>query len=456
MTTSSTAVPLVSAALGESEKFQHLKLGAFVAVLYAYCAAGPFGFEEMVSTSGPGMSLLYLLLIPWLFSFPMSLATAELATAMPVEGGFYRWTRAAFGDFWGFQCGWWNWTGTFLMNGAYAVALADYVAQLHPAATRGWRHWLVALFFLLLVAALKVGGIRVVGHGTVVLLLAVLVPVGIFTMLAFSKIHVNPFVPLVPPGKPWREVYGVGLSLGLWLYSGYEQLSTNAEEVEKPARNFPLGLAIMVPLAMLTFFLPICAGLGASGDWQQWTTGYMVTVGRKVGGDGMALVLFVCAMLSLLLGLQSTLLSSTRLPFTMSEDGYFHPALAQLHRRFRTPVRAIVLTTVLCAALATFRVPQLIAIYTWLRSVTSALTLLSAWRLRRATRGRPHGFRIPGGSLGIAAVVIVPVLLFAWALVNSDPVGRLWGPIYLIAGPVAFLVVRWLHRKAKAAISPSV
>jgi len=62
----------------------------------------------MVSTSGPGMALLFILIVPWLLSVPMALASAEMATAMPVEGGFYRWTRAAFGNFWGFQCGWWN------------------------------------------------------------------------------------------------------------------------------------------------------------------------------------------------------------------------------------------------------------------------------------------------------------------------------------------------------------
>ncbi|PYU14659.1 MAG: hypothetical protein DMG29_09095 [Acidobacteria bacterium] len=419
MSTTTSSMPGALTAVGESRRFERLSLSAFVAVLYAYCAAGPFGFEEMVSRSGPGMALLFLMIVPWLFSLPMSLVTAEMATAMPVEGGFYRWTRAALGDFWGFQCGWWNWTGTFLMNAAYAVVLADYTAQLLPASAGGWRHWLVALFFLVLVAALNVRGIRVVGNFTVAMLLMVLLPVAVFTLLGLSQMRVNPFVPLVPPGKPWREVYGVGLSLALWLYSGYEQLSTNTEEVEDPVRNFPRALAIMVPLAMFTFLLPTLAGIGASGDWQNWTTGYIVTASRKVGGHWLALPMFGAAMVSVLLGLESTLLSSTRLPFTMAEDGYFPATFARLHHRFRTPVQAIVLTTALCALLAVFRLTQLIAVYTWLRSATSALTLLAAWRLRHTAPQLARGFRIPGGALGMAAVVIVPLLLFAWALVNS-------------------------------------
>ena len=69
--------------------------------MFSYTTGGPFGLEDMVTTSGPGITLLYLLLLPVFWCIPVSLVSAELTTAMPVEGGFYRWTRAAFGDFWG-------------------------------------------------------------------------------------------------------------------------------------------------------------------------------------------------------------------------------------------------------------------------------------------------------------------------------------------------------------------
>jgi amino acid transporter len=439
-----TVAQQVSAKTDRNHRFRKLKLAGFVAVLYAYCAAGPFGFEDMISTSGPGMSLLFLMVVPWLFAMPMSLATAEMATAMPVEGGFYRWTRAAFGDFVGYQCGFWNWSGTFLMNAAYAVILADTVAQLYPGVAFGWRHWIVALSFLVLVAAVNIRGIEIVGEVSIVLLAAVLIPVAIFTVMGFAHAKSNPFVPLTPPGKPWREVYGIGLALALWLYSGYEQLSTVIEEVERPERNFPIGLMIMVPLAMLTFLLPTMAAIAGSGDWERWTTGYMVTAARNIGGRGLQWPMFAAAMLSVLLGLQSTLMSAARLPFTMSEDGYLHPALTRLHDRFRTPVNGILLSTAMCACLAVFTVPQLIAVYIWLRVSTSVLTLSSVWRLRYSMPDLPRAFRIPGGKLGIAPTVLVPVSLFAWALVNGDKSALLWGPAYMAAGPVSFLVQR-LH-----------
>ncbi len=64
----------------------------FVFVMFSYTTGGPFGLELMVTTSGPGVSLIYLLILPLFLSIPVSLVAAELTTAMPVEGGFYRWT----------------------------------------------------------------------------------------------------------------------------------------------------------------------------------------------------------------------------------------------------------------------------------------------------------------------------------------------------------------------------
>lgn len=433
----SQAAPAASSA--SHRQLQHITLAPFVAVLYAYCAGGPFGFEAMVSTSGPGLALIFILVVPLLFSVPVALATAEMATAMPVEGGFYRWTRTAFGDFWGFHCGWWNWTGTFFMSAAYGVLMADYIGELHPL-SRG-EHWLIAAAFLALVGYLNIRGIRLVGNLTLALLLLALVPVAIFTAQGFAHARFNPFHPLLAAGKSWRETFGVGLALALWIYSGYEQLSTVSEEIERPERNFPLALAMVVPLAVFTFFLPIAAGLAALGNWQAWDTGYIVQAARQVSGPGLETLMFAAAAVCTFVLLESTVLAATRLPFAMAEDGYFHPALARLHSRFGTPARAIVLSVVICAALAVFSLTQLIAIYAWLRVATSVMTLLSLWRLRRTQPGLPRRFRVPGGRFGMATVVVLPILFFAWALINSDPQSRIWGPLCLALGPVAYVAI---------------
>src|SRR6266436_4754443 len=148
----------------------------FVFVMYAYATGGPFGLEDMVTTSGPGLTLLYHLFIPFFWCIPVSLVAAELTTAIPVEGGFYRWVRAAFGDFWGFLAGWWNWSASFLLAAAYAVLTTDYLSFYFPQTT-GRNHYLVAAALIAAITYINVRGIQMVGRISTLLEIFVLVPI---------------------------------------------------------------------------------------------------------------------------------------------------------------------------------------------------------------------------------------------------------------------------------------
>src|SRR2546427_10405549 len=201
MTTTTPASQIVPPARHTGE-LKKISLAPFVAVLYAYCAGGPFGFEAMVSTSGPGMALVFILVVPWLFSIPMALAAAEMATAMPVEGGFYRWTRAALDDFWGFQCGWRNWTGTFLLNSLYGVLVMDYLVHYFPGLT-GNAKWAGACLVLCFLSYLNIRGIQVSGWLSVAMLVAILIPVVWLCAVSLLHWHYNPLLPWTPPGKPF-------------------------------------------------------------------------------------------------------------------------------------------------------------------------------------------------------------------------------------------------------------
>src|SRR5947199_1637388 len=165
--------------------------------MFSYCTGGPFGLEDMVTTSGPGMTLLYLLVIPFFWCIPVSLVSAELTTAMPGSGGFYRWTRAAFGDFWGFLAGWWNWSASFLLGGSYAVLFADYLAFYFPGLV-GWKHWLVSLALIAFITWINIRGIQMVGKTSTAFELFVFVPVIGLIVLGLAKWHHNPFVPFTP------------------------------------------------------------------------------------------------------------------------------------------------------------------------------------------------------------------------------------------------------------------
>ena len=418
------------------------KAGLFylVFVMFSYTTGGPFGLEDMVTTSGPGITLLYLLILPFFWCIPVSLVSAELTTAMPVEGGFYRWTRAAFGDFWGFLAGWWNWSASFLLGGAYAVLFADYLRYYFPRMT-WWEHWLISAGLIALLTWVNVRGIQMVGQVATALEIFIFLPVMTMIIIGLAHWHQNPFHPWVVPHQATFKVFGVGLALGLWLYSGYEQLSTVAEEVENPQRAYPRALALVVPLSIAAYFLPTFVGLGSAGHWQDWKTGFFSDAAKLIGGPWLGTWMTLAAVIGNVALLNSTILTTTRMPFAMAEDGYLPGILTRKHASYGTPWLAIVVSAVIYAALAWQSLGQLISVYIWLRSATTVLTVLSGLKLRRTRPDLPRSFVVPGRNAGLFYVVAAPVSMAIVALLGGDRFATIGGVIAIALGPVVYAAV---------------
>jgi amino acid transporter len=436
-----------------SNSLRKASLFYLVFVMFSYTTGGPFGLEDMVTTSGPGMTLVYLLVLPFFWCIPVSLVSAELTTAMPVEGGFYRWTRAAFGDFWGFLAGWWNWSASFLLGGIYAVLFTDYLVYYFPKMT-WWEHYLASVALIAVLTWINVRGIEMVGQVATAFEIFIFIPVILMVVIGLAHWRFNPFSPWVVPHQPTFKVFGVGLALGLWLYSGYEQLSTVAEEVENPQRSYPRALALVVPLSMAAYFLPALAGLASAGQWEKWHTGFFSNAAAIIGGNFHGLLgltaswlgtwMTLAAMVGNVALLNSTILTTTRMPFAMAEDGYLPRTLTRRHPRYGTPWLAIVVSAAIYALLAWQSLAQLISVYIWLRSATTVLTVVSAWKLRKTQPDLPRSFQVPGGHFGLLYVVGAPVVMALVALLGSDRFGMIGGAIGMMLGPVVYVAVR--HR----------
>jgi amino acid transporter len=392
-------------------------------------------------SSGPGMAILFLAIVPFFWCVPIALASAELNSILPVQGGFYRWSRAAFGDFWGFQCGWWNWTGTFLLNALYGVLAMDYLADYLP-----WLHghakWAGACLVLCLLAYVNARGIQLAGSIAVALLIAILIPVAWLCIVSLFHWHHNPMVPLTPPGKPLGSVFGEGLALAMWNYAGYEQLSSVTGEMREPQRDLVRVLVWNTPMLILTTIVPAALALAVLNNWHEWETGYIVTASRLIGGGALGAAMLIASLVGVLSLSNSTILYTTRIPATMAEDGYLPSWLGRLSR-FGTPSRAIAISAAVYCILAKYRVEDLVNIYIWTRIATSLLTVFAAWRMRAKAPNAYRRFRIPGGMGGILYMAIFPVLLCAVKVYYSEPFVFRWAPWLLASGPAAYVVLRW-------------
>lgn len=410
-TTSATAD--LAHAAAHKKKVGYLQL---TFLIYGAACGGAFGLEDMVGSTGPGLAMLILIAMPFLFSVPLSLAVSELTTTFPVEGGNYRWSREAFGDFWGFQAGWWSWASGIVTSGSFAALFADYARTWAP--NMGfWTHWAICLGLIWIVHYLNVKGIEVVGDSAIIMSVLLLLPFLVLIWSGLRHWQFNPFIPFVAEHKGLAD-FGTALAAAIWLYSGYEKLSTAAEEVENPQRIFPPALFSAATLAMLSYVLPTVCALACLGNWQDWKGSYFPTVAKDMGGVWLMQCMVVGGLLSNALLLNVTMLSASRTLLTMGEDKLMPRAMSHVSARNGTPTWALLLGSVLLSLLAFFSFQQLLIIYAWFQMSANILIYVNVWVMRRTHADAQRPFKVPLGTVGLLAITVPTVLLALLAMAS--------------------------------------
>ena len=434
-----------------------------VFMVYTAICGGAYGLEPMISASGPGLALLLLVLLPIVWASPMALACAELSSRLPVEGGYYRWSRGAFGDFVGYMSGFLTWLAMFATNALYVVLFVGYLGHWVPELGGGTR-FLVGAALIWACVALNVLGIRLVGSASVVMMVLCLLPFVPMTVLGLARWRFDPTSPLLATGKSLPVALADGLLVAFWLYSGYEKLSVLAGEVEEPARSFPRALAFAVPLSALSYVAPPFAALAAEGDWAAWGDFHFARVGAQMGGAALAGLVVFGGLVSNAGLLLVTMTGQSRLPMVLADDGLFPRAFARIDPRFGTPVWSLAFGGVVLTLLSAFPFASLIALYGPVQAGAYLLIYAALLRLRERAAEQPGAFRIPLATARLR-LLIAPGILLMLVVVGLGLGSRLWhdGRLDLdqalrqaalvAAGPLSYWLFRRI-RRAPAALAP--
>ena len=422
---------------------------AAVGLLYASACGGPYGTEDFVARTGPGLLVLLLVLAAAVWGVPLALATAELSARQPVEGGYYRWVRQYLGEFWGFQAGLWSLFSSVLDNALYPVLFAEALEHWIPG-LGGLERWLAAVGFIAVLTWLNVRGIRIVGGAAIALNLFLIAPLVWMVVAAIPRWRFNPLVPF-GTGEGGLHGLGYGLALAIWFHSGYTEVSTAGEEIKNPRRTIPLVLLIVTPLVILSYVLPTVAGLATVGGWEHWESGQFVEIGRALGGPLLGGWAFLASIASFTVIFMSYLLWWSRLAWAFAADGFLPKWLVQRHPRLGTPHRVLILYAVLYAILALVPFEELLVLDVWLFGAYDLMLVLSVARSRRSAMPDGPGFRIPGGMWCVhlnAAVLGLTWLVVLVSTAIDQPRIALLGAAALASGPLLYPLARRLRRKA--------
>lgn len=442
----------------------NIRLFSVVAMIFIFVSSGAFGIEDMVSSSGPGLTLLLLLALPVVWALPMALVCCELGSALPEEGGYYAWTRRAMGEFWGFQCGWWSWTCQWVDSAVYIALIQGYVATWWPQLS-GWQIWLIGAAFIAVFAYTNIRGLNIIALSSVVFMIVIVAPFLVEIVLGFAHWHGTPLQPFLPSGESLGGSLNLGLAIGVWMYSGYDSMSTIAGEVSSPRRLIPRGLMIAMPIVVALYFLPTLAGLAGVGDWSAWATTEgmsFVEIAKSLGGPVLGYAMLGAAVISNMALYQDYLTSGSRPAYSMAEDRLLPRVLYRAHPRYGTPWISILFLAGLNLVLIIGTFANLVVIDVFLNMLYYLLIFVAAIRLRQKEPGLKRPFRIWGNAAVLAAICapaifIALLTLYTNAIDTSTTVfGRasfsifgftfgwygIGGLIGLVSGPVAYLVFK--------------
>jgi amino acid transporter len=393
-----------------------LTLLPLIAATYFMVAGGPYGLEEVIGKTGYAKALWILLLTPLLWSLPTALMVSELASAIPEEGGFYIWVRRGMGRFWGYQETWLTLTGSVFEMALYPTLFVDYLGHFAPRLTAGNRGILLELGMIATCAAWNIVGARAVGGGSVWLNALLFLPFAAMVAIA-AVMPAGPVQAAVPADHV--DLLG-GVLIAMWNYMGWDNLSTIAGEVDRPQRTYPLAMLGAVILVVTSYVVPVAAVAKARVDLGVWTAGGWVDAGRALGGDWLALAVAAAGVIGAFGTFGALMLSFSRLPGVMADDGFLPKVFARRSARTDAPWVAILvcaLAWALCLPLGFLRLLILDVLLTGL-SILLEFAALVALRIREPNLQRPY--RVPGGLFGTIAISIPPVALMALSVARNE------------------------------------
>lgn len=389
-------------------------------ICYFAVSGGPYGFEEVVNSGGSIASIVGTLLLPLVWSVPIALMTAELATFLPETGGHIVWVEQGLGHDLGFFNSMLAIATSVTDNALYPIMFVDYFrAMFNSVNLNLGARWGIKIAVMFFCTALNIRGVDIVGDASVSFGILVMLPFVVMAVLGWTKERSGPFIP--PVDYNW----GSFLTVLMWNTSGFDSAGTCAAEVKNPSTTYPKAVGLSLILVMLTYLLPLFAALNVMPNANAWSDGSWVVAARLLSGDWLGDWVGVAALISSL-GLLSTLLCTTsRLFYGVAASGYLPAFFTAQHPTYSTPHRMIIanaLCSLLFSGLATFE--STAQITTVFYAVSTILRFAALWRLRYtkppsdSANARP--FLIPGGGVGMAACCIPPIALSVFAVTQCD------------------------------------
>jgi amino acid transporter len=380
-------------------------------------SGGTYGTEEIVHGAGYGRGILILLITPLLWSLPTAFMIGELSSALPFEGGYYAWVRRAMGNFWGFQEAWLSLVASIFDMAIYPTLFVLYLDRLFPWFQEGHRGLYVGMAVVVACALLNIAGVKVVSLTSLWLFFALSAPFLAIICIAPFKLGA-----LAVATNPSKSDVGIltGLLICMWNYMGWDNASTIATEVEKPQHTYPRAMLLAVVIVAISYIVPVAAMWMTGLPAGSWDTGFWADVAGILGGPLLRFGLALGGMISGFGMFNALVMSYSRLPLAMAQDGMLPKAFGKLHPKSKAPWVTIVVLACFWMPCLLLGFERLVTLDILVYGTSLFLEFLALAVLRFTEPNLKRPFKVPGGLFGAVAIGIPPMLLLGFSIARSQ------------------------------------
>ncbi len=393
----------------------------------------------MAKSLGSPLWLLLVWIVVGILTLCGALTYGELAARFPRDGGVYVYLLETLGRRVAFLYGWM----CLLvldpgLTAALGIGLAGYVAFIFPLSAALTK--LVAAAVIWALCALNIFSVRVSAgflRWTTWLKLGLLgfLVIWALALRLGSWSNFAPFVAQRPGSLALGPALGAAMVGAFFSFGGWWDVSKISGEVRDPGHTLPRAMLWGVSIVTLVYitvsgvFLYLLPLAKVTSDETFVAQAGAVLFGH-LGGSVFACIVVICVLSSL----AALIMSAPRVYYAMAQDGLFLHAVAQIHPRFRTPAKAILIQGTIASVLVLLGTFEKIIAY-FIFAAVVFLTLAGAGLFieRSRDRGTPPVFLTPLYPLPLAVFLILMSLLLALLVLHS-PLQALLGAAVVVAG----------------------
>lgn len=385
-------------------------------------------------TAGPALAVSFFLAA--ICCFFTALCYSEFASMAPVAGSAYTYSYISFGEIIAFVIGWdlileyvlgaatvsAGWSGYFLdLIGNFGLHLPTVLtaaAGTTPGVTTIFN--LPAFLIVLAITWLLSIGInqtRKVNDTLVIIKVGVIILFILMTFWFIKTANWHPFSPYGWYSRHNGSAAGIipGASIVFFSFSGFDAVSSSAEETINPSKTLPKGTLFSLLIATVLYIIMtlVMTGVVKFKVFSHYLNAPVLAVITKTGQSWLSFIVSIGAILGMTTVILVDIYGQTRISYSMSRDGLFPKFFGKVSKKHKTPAKGTWFYGTIVALAGGFINLNILAELVNIGTLTAFVLVSAGVLYMRHTHPKIHrGFRAPG-------VPFTPVIaiLFCFVLI---------------------------------------